>query len=763
MAYPIYPNTSRLLCWRRLYFWLLILSLWLFIGAGSAFAQAGATASCPSGLVHYFGLDETTGGTYADYASAATATCATCPSPAEGLFAGAQAFKGKNPAISLSSIENFEWGPNSSFTIELWMKSSGSASGNQVFIGRDAKDSNMMWWLGMNDDGHAVFDLYDRTRTGFSTVGEGVKIDDGNWHHIAIVRDGRLRLNKLYVDGYAVARFEFNYQDNFESTSPVNIGFMDLNKGYAYNGLLDELMVYNRDLSETEVRARYNNGSGSYCGPQTVLPQIMSEAVTHGVVGQQYRYEVQAVGQPAPTFALTEAPAGMSIDASSGNITWTPTATGSYPVTVTVTNSAGSDQQEFTIVVKQEIGEPAGMLHHWMLHEIRGPVYHDYYTPYHATGSDNTLPMATTGVVSGGQQFDGEDDGLNVEESYNFDWNADESFSIELWLRSGAGTAGNRVLIGRDAKDSEAHWWVGLDAEGRAGFQLLDIEWDGIYVGGSGARLNDDQWHQVVAVRNGGSGLTELYVDGQKVASGNHTYTYGFASRSAVNIGYLNDGEGYHYQGILDEVKLFGRVLSAEEIKERYENVYEAITELVRFEGEFANGGVLLTWETMAEAGLSHFEVERAPDTEQFEKLGDVAAAGNSNTPLVYNFTDIDPLPEAGYYRLKIVKEDGKYTYSNIIKVENKSLTSTYFRVYPNPINTGDVTAELRGLPPGEEVQFYVADLRGLRLVDRQEKVDEFGQLQLQLPITTAYRPGIYVLTIVSSKRIVSRKLVVNR
>ncbi|RIJ34372.1 LamG-like jellyroll fold domain-containing protein [Pontibacter oryzae] len=739
--------------------WFVLALVTSFLSPFAVFAQSG----CPDGLVHYFGLDETSSGSYSDYASPSVATCTDCPAASTGLFNGAQRFSGSKNGLTLTDIEKFEWGPNSNFTMELWMKASGTSSDNQVFIGRDAKDSEMMWWLGMSASGKPRFELYDRDRTGFGIVGEDIKINDDRWHHIVVVRDGRLRVNKLYVDGYSVGSYQFDYTASFESSSPINIGFLDLNKGFGYTGQLDELMVYNRALSETEVRARFNNGAGSYCGPQQVKPMIMSEAVTHGVVDQKYTYDVQAVGNPAPVFALADAPSGMQLDSKTGQITWTPTAEGNYKVIVTATNSSGSDRQEFTVAVKKGIGEKTGMIHHWMLHEINGSRYRDFYTPYDATCSQEARPKPVNGVVSGGQEFDGQDDGLNVEESYNFDWEANETFTIEVWLRTNGSTSGNRVLIGRDAKDSEAHWWVGLDGEGRAGFQLLDLEWQGIFVGGAGAKLNDNVWHQVVAVRNGKSGLTELYVDGAKVASGSHTYTHGFASRSAVNIGYLNDGNGYHYEGILDEVKLFGRALTADEIEERYSSVFDAITELVRFEGQYIGGSIQLTWETAAEANLSHFVVERSEDMEAFEPLGEVKANGNSNTAIIYNFNDIAPLQTKNYYRLKIMKEDGKYTYSKIIMIEFGGPTATFFKIYPNPIEQGEVTAELSNLPSGEVVQFYVADLRGKRLVQEQMQVDDFGQLQIIVPITEVYRPGMYTLTVISSKRIISRKLIVRR
>ncbi|MCJ8166735.1 LamG domain-containing protein [Pontibacter sp. E15-1] len=727
----------------------------------SVSAQENATKGCLPGMVHYFGLDETAAGTYTDYVATTPATCSTCPIPAAGLFAGAQQFEGKSKGLMLEDIQHFEWGPNSSFTIELWVKTSASSSQNQVLIGRDGTESPMLWWLGINKNGNPEYVMYDRSNTGFSTVGESVKVNDGKWHHLAVVRDGRLRLNKLYVDGYTVGNYQFDYKESFESTAPVNIGFLNLNNGYGYKGLLDELKVYDRALTESEMRAQYNGGAGNYCGPQLVKPQFMSAPVTHGVAGQQYAYSPKAVGNPKPSFQLVSGPAGMIVNAATGEVTWKPTAEGSYEVTIKVQNSVGEDTQRYTIKVKKDLGEKVGLLHHWMLHEISGTRYRDFYTPYDAVATAETRPKPVSGVVSGAQEFDGVDDGLDVTEGYNFDWKADENFSLELWMRTEASTAGNRVLIGRDAKDSEAHWWVGVDEQGRAGFQLLDLSWQGVYVGQQGPKLNDGQWHQLVAVRNGAGSLTELYVDGAKVAQGTHTYTSGFDSGSPVNIGYLNDGGGYHFEGVLDEIKLFGRALTAAEVQERYSSVFEAITELVRFEGAYANGVVQLTWETAAEAGLLNFEIQRAPDTEAFETIGTVEANGNSNTSQIYSFNDTDPLPDKAYYRLKINNQNGTHTYSNIILIKMGGLTATYFTLYPNPIASGEVYGALTNLPAGETVLYYVTDLAGRKVLEQTAQVDEFGELKLAIPITERFVAGIYNVSVVTSKRIVARKLMV--
>jgi large repetitive protein len=86
----------------------------------------------------------------------------------------------------------------------------------------------------------------------------------------------------------------------------------------------------------------------------TEAPAITSTAVTTAIISQVYSYTVEATGYPAPSFGLAEpVPDGMNIDAASGLITWTPTASGHVEVTVQATNSVGATSQSFTIDVMQ--------------------------------------------------------------------------------------------------------------------------------------------------------------------------------------------------------------------------------------------------------------------------------------------------------------------------------------------------------------------------------------------------------------------------
>jgi hypothetical protein len=87
-------------------------------------------------------------------------------------------------------------------------------------------------------------------------------------------------------------------------------------------------------------------------------PKIVTSPVITGTVGQKYTYQVSASGNPGPTFSLTKSPTGMTVDANSGIIEWTPTASGSYPVTVKAENRVAADSQSFSVAISSASSAP---------------------------------------------------------------------------------------------------------------------------------------------------------------------------------------------------------------------------------------------------------------------------------------------------------------------------------------------------------------------------------------------------------------------
>jgi len=90
-------------------------------------------------------------------------------------------------------------------------------------------------------------------------------------------------------------------------------------------------------------------------GDVNYAPVITSSAVTSASKGEPYSYDVNATDADGdiPFYSLTTNPSGMTINSSTGLITWTPTATGSFGVTVKVYDGELFVTQSFTIAVEE--------------------------------------------------------------------------------------------------------------------------------------------------------------------------------------------------------------------------------------------------------------------------------------------------------------------------------------------------------------------------------------------------------------------------
>lgn len=105
--------------------------------------------------------------------------------------------------------------------------------------------------------------------------------------------------------------------------------------------------------------------------------------------------------------------------------------------------------------------------------------------------------------------------------------------------------------------------------------------------------------------------------------------------------------------------------------------------ELLSFNGAAAGGVNELRWATATEHNSDRFEVQRSTDGEAFAPLGTVPAAGESQSTLLYAFTDAFPPTPTGSYRLRMIDRDGADEFSNAISIaRGGGLTG----VYPNPV-----------------------------------------------------------------------------
>jgi len=154
-------------------------------------------------------------------------------------------------------------------------------------IGRD-EAGGVHWWLGCGiSTKTASFNLRDTSGNGVAVTGS-TPINDGKWHHIVVVRDESTNENRLYVDGVKEDWATHDYGAGFDATTTLGMGYMAYHgtPDYYYDGLLDEIALYSRALSETEIKTHYYLARG-YCdtcdSPVRIMP--LGNSITHGTYG----------------------------------------------------------------------------------------------------------------------------------------------------------------------------------------------------------------------------------------------------------------------------------------------------------------------------------------------------------------------------------------------------------------------------------------------------------------------------------------------
>ena len=307
-------------------------------------------------------------------------------------------------------------------------------------------------------------------------------------------------------------------------------------------------------------------------------PQITSVPVTTAVVGQAYTYAVTATGSPNPTISLGSTPAppaGMQVEPGAtpgtATITWTPSVPVQYEYTISVVAANGVNPDATQAFNLRMLDGPSNMSHYWRLNEGSGATsFDDYYGTNDATCSAGSCPTSATGKVNGAQQFDAvsmvaaSDDGT-------LEWGSGQSFSIEFWMKTDAGSTclGDHVIVGRDDATTPMTWWVGCKStSAKAAFYVYDNNNISASALGTTA-LNDTNWHHVAAVRDASQNKLLLYVDGAlQTSSSSPAFTGGFESSAPLHIGHLVNR--YHFRGAIDEVAVYDKALSADEIGRHY-------------------------------------------------------------------------------------------------------------------------------------------------------------------------------------------------
>jgi hypothetical protein len=103
--------------------------------------------------------------------------------------------------------------------------------------------------------------------------------------------------------------------------------------------------------------------------------------------------------------------------------------------------------------------------------------------------------------------------------------------------------------------------------------------------------------------------------------------------------------------------------------------------ELISFSVNCESDNVVIDWQTASEYNTSYFTIERSRDGLQWDVIGTVGAAGNSNQLISYSYSD--KTMGLSYYRLNQIDLDGVVKHYG--PISSNCSTGSYFTTFPNP------------------------------------------------------------------------------
>ncbi|MBI2279519.1 MAG: hypothetical protein HYU68_02355, partial [Bacteroidetes bacterium] len=160
------------------------------------------------------------------------------------------------------------------------------------------------------------------------------------------------------------------------------------------------------------------------------------------------------------------------------------------------------------------------------------------------------------------------------------------------------------------------------------------------------------------------------------------------------------------------------------------------------FNGKHENGKVVLDWVTETEINNDYFTIERAKDNLNYEAIGTVIGAGNSNTTKKYLKEDNNLQSGIYYYRLKQTDFDGQSKFVGEIVVRISDLAD--FVLAPN-ITSADTKIDMFLSKP-TYVNISIVDISG-KVVFEEKKELPKGTASYAIP-SSDFAEGTYDVNI---------------
>lgn len=331
-----------------------------------AFGKFIGAQSCvepPAGLVSWWPGD----GNANDIQDGNNGTLQNEATFAPGMVEQTFSFDGLNDEVNVPYAANLN--PTQALTLDAWVNINSltnAANGGYQGVVSMSEGQRAYWFgitgTGSNHMGTAGNVHLEGFGLGSAWRTSAAVITPGQWYHIAGVIEPSTNRFEIYVNGVLQPAVSSGGGPHLASVSnvPFRIGFSDPGFPYHFNGLIDEVSLFNRALSAAEIQAIFTAGSAGKCkgaalnsapvanAGQDQTPYVGNTVTLDGsgsydVDGNLLTFKWVFTSVP------TESTATLS-DSTSVNPTFTIDKAGTYVVSLTV-NDGTVDSAADTVTI----------------------------------------------------------------------------------------------------------------------------------------------------------------------------------------------------------------------------------------------------------------------------------------------------------------------------------------------------------------------------------------------------------------------------
>jgi hypothetical protein len=168
--------------------------------------------------------------------------------------------------------ENSQWSMTTgSFTFAFWYYPHSIALYNSLFHHKTLQNTGQIEWLvvlGTNTGSNGPIGFYDGTFRMWNGGQSSGAIQPNNWNHIVftVSGSGGTRIPRAYINGTDLGTIpgNHNFPNNYDATKQIFFGqWFWTTTAYPVNGKIDELSIWDFDLSSDQVAALWNGGNGA--------------------------------------------------------------------------------------------------------------------------------------------------------------------------------------------------------------------------------------------------------------------------------------------------------------------------------------------------------------------------------------------------------------------------------------------------------------------------------------------------------------------